>query len=50
MGRDTGHRRQEPRMRVERLLGVRLFECNLGILTLTDSGQIVISCAERSPR
>ena len=36
--------------RVERQLGVRLCERNLGILTSTDSGQIVISRAERSPR
>jgi DNA-binding transcriptional LysR family regulator len=33
--------------RVERALGVRLFERNAGILTPTDSGQIVISRAER---
>jgi DNA-binding transcriptional LysR family regulator len=33
--------------RVERLLGVRLFERNSGILTPTDSGQVVISRAER---
>jgi DNA-binding transcriptional LysR family regulator len=33
--------------RVEGLLGVRLFERNAGILTPTDSGQIVISRAER---
>lgn len=33
--------------RAERLLGVRLFERNSGILTPTDSGQIVINRAER---
>jgi len=33
--------------RVERLLGARLFERNAGVLTPTDSGQTVISRAER---
>jgi DNA-binding transcriptional LysR family regulator len=33
--------------RVEELLGVRLFERNAGVLTPTDSGQIVIKRAER---
>jgi DNA-binding transcriptional LysR family regulator len=33
--------------RVEGLLGVRLFERNAGVLTPTDSGQIVINRAER---
>jgi DNA-binding transcriptional LysR family regulator len=32
--------------RVERVLGVRLFERNAGVLTPTDSGQMVISRAE----
>jgi DNA-binding transcriptional LysR family regulator len=33
--------------RIERLLGVRLFERNAGILTPTDTGKIVICRAER---
>src|SRR5450631_1212126 len=32
---------------VERLLGARLFERNAGVLAPTDSGQLVISRAER---
>jgi DNA-binding transcriptional LysR family regulator len=32
---------------VERLLGTRLFERNAGVLAPTDSGQLVISRAER---
>ena len=33
--------------KVERQLGVRLFERNAGVLVPTDSGQLVISRAER---